>query len=69
MGGQSHKTSGGNTRSQTTGWGYNPICRVATPCIVKRIDETWEPPRPVPLTGTFFVMQQTQCALLYPLEE
>ena len=39
MGGQSHKTQGGNLRSQTTGWGTDPNYRVATLCIVKRIDE------------------------------
>jgi len=39
MGGQSHKTQGGNLGSQTTGWGTDPIYRVATLCIVKHIDE------------------------------
>ena len=42
--------------SKTTGWGLDPIYGVATLCIVKRIDETWECLRdPVPLKRTFVV--------------
>lgn len=63
MGGQSHKTGGGNSGSKTTGWGLDPICGVATLRIVKHTDETGGAKRTGALTAILY--DTTQCALLY----